>query len=297
MARAAQLPSGDFGGARITLERAVALADEQGAVRYGKEAESLLAEALRGLGDLSGAYDHLLRSRQLTEEVARATHDQRVRALRVRFEVAQAQREAVHYREQARAQAEVIAELERTKAELAARMADLQRLNAEVVQLSETDPLTGIANRRFVAARLAELCEATARYGTPISVAVFDVDRFKAINDRHGHGVGDSVLVTLSGLLRRHLRGADLPARLGGDEFVILMPGARAGQAVIACQRLLGAVREYPWHRIAPDLAVTITVGVGDGTGVSNPDEVLRWADDALYEGKRAGRNTVVRTP
>jgi diguanylate cyclase (GGDEF)-like protein len=297
MARAAQLPCGDFEGARATLELAVELADELGALRYAAEAEGLLAEALRGTGDLSGAYDHLRRSCEFAEKVSQEKHDQRVRALRVRFEVEQAQREALHYREQTRAQAAVIAELERTKTELAERMADLQRLNAEVVQLSQTDPLTGIANRRFVSERLAEMCEATARYGSPVAVALFDVDKFKAINDRYGHGVGDAVLVTLGGLLRRHLRGADLPARLGGDEFVVLMPGARAEHAVIACQRLRAAVRDYPWDGIAAGLTVTITIGVGDGTGESDPDEVLRRADAALYAGKHAGRDTVRYIP
>jgi diguanylate cyclase (GGDEF)-like protein len=103
--------------------------------------------------------------------------------------------------------------------------------------------------------------------------------------------------VTLTSLLRRHLRAADMPARLGGDEFVILMPGADADRAVTACRRLLASVREYPWARIAAGLAVTITVGVADGTGEPDPDEVLRHADAALYEGKRAGRDTVSRLP
>jgi diguanylate cyclase (GGDEF)-like protein len=172
-------------------------------------------------------------------------------------------------------------------------MTDLERLNAEVVQLSRTDPLTGIANRRFVNERLAEYSAGTARHGTPLAVAVFDVDRFKDINDQFGHYVGDAVLTALTELMHGHLRVTDLPARLGGDEFVILMPGARTDQAAVACARLQAAVREHDWSAIAPELYVTITIGLADGTGNGDPGAILRLADDALYRGKRAGRDTV----
>jgi len=292
-----QLAEGDLPGAQATLERAVALADGLGALRQAASAEAMLAETLYTAGELAPAYEHLRRSRHLADALAQAAHDRRVRALRVRFEVEQARREALRYRDQAHAQAEVIAELERTKAELATRIADLQRLNAEVVELSQTDPLTAIANRRFMTERLVEYADAAARYGTPLAVAVFDVDRFKDINDAYGHEVGDAVLVTLTNLVRGQLRSCDLPARLGGDEFVIIMPGTNVDDAVAACARLQVAVREYPWETVAPQLAVTITIGVAEGSGRSNPEEILRSADGALYHGKHSGRDTVSCAP
>jgi diguanylate cyclase (GGDEF)-like protein len=295
LARTAQRPTGDLAGARATLEAAVALADEQGAVRPAAEAETLLSEVLHEAGDLDAAYQHLLRGCRLNEQVSRSVHDQRVRALRVRFEVELAERDAQRYREQAQAQATVIAELERTRSELATRMAELERLNAEIVQLSQTDPLTGIANRRFMNERLTELCRVSARYGAPLSVAVFDVDLFKGVNDRYGHSVGDAVLVALADLLRRHLRGTDVPARLGGDEFVVILPRTEADEAVAACQRLQQAVREHPWDDLAEGLSVTITVGVAGGARETDPDQLLRRADAALYQGKRSGRDTVSR--
>ena len=204
----------------------------------------------------------------------------------MRFDVEQAQREALHYREQARAQAAVIAELEAAKA-------DLQRLHEELVQLSRTDPLTGIANRRYMGERLADLAQATARYGTPLALAVFDVDRFKEINDRYGHEAGDRVLVALAGLVTAQARSTDVAARLGGDEFVIVMPGVSGAEAAAACHRLRETVHGFDWCGVTPGLAVTITVGVADGTGEADPDEILRRADAALYRGKRAGRDTV----
>jgi diguanylate cyclase (GGDEF)-like protein len=286
-AEALQIPRGELDMARATLERAVRIADEQGTISSTAKAEFLLAGVLRASGDLGSAYDHLERSRQLTEELARSSHDRRVRALRVQFEVEQAQRDAMRYRDQTLAQAEVIAELERTKAEL-------QRLNVEVSQLSQTDPLTGIANRRFMSDRLTELVATTRRYSIPLAVAIFDVDRFKQINDRYGHAVGDAVLVTIAELTRCYIRASDLPARLGGDEFVIIMPGVRGAGAVLACRRLHAAVRGYPWEEVAPDLTVTISVGISDATGQTDPDEVLRLADAALYRSKHAGRDTVM---
>jgi diguanylate cyclase (GGDEF)-like protein len=185
----------------------------------------------------------------------------------------------------------MIAELEQTRAELALRMAELERLNAEVVALSRTDPLTGIANRRM----LLELGQLAGRHEAPTAVAVVDVDRFKDINDRYGHGIGDDVLVVLAGLLRQRLRTVDVPARLGGDEFVILMPSIDPAEALAACERLRAAVSAHPWEHVASALRVTITVGVS--VGDAEPEELLRRADVALYQGKRSGRDTVVCSP
>jgi diguanylate cyclase (GGDEF)-like protein len=294
LARSVQLPVGELREAHATLERGLALATELGALSRAAEIEATLAEVLHTLGDSAAAYEHLLRSRKLTEKVTQYAHDQRVRALRVRFEVEQAQQEALRYRAQAQAQAEIIAELERTKAELARRMDELERLNDEVDQLSKTDPLTGIANRRRVNEKLTDLTRASTRFGTSLSVAVFDIDQFKVINDRYGHEAGDDVLVAFAELLRAHLRATDLPARLGGDEFVAIMPGATADEALPACHRILAAVRGYPWHMTVSGLAVTVTIGIADGTGLRDCDEILRQADAALYRGKNAGRNTVM---
>lgn len=293
LAASVQLPQGDLTGARTTLDRAVVLAGEVGSMRLAASGHALLAEALRMGGDFERAYEHLRRSGDLTAEVNRAAHDRRVRALRVRFEVEHAEREANRYREEARVQAAAIAELERTKAELAQRMAELERLNAEIVQLSRTDPLTGIANRRLMTERLAEASRVTTRYGSPLSVVLFDVDHFKSINDEYGHAVGDMVLVTLVRLVHGCIRVTDLPARLGGDEFVVIMAGVTADEAAAAGERLRAAVRAHPWTQVAPGLVVRITVGVADGTGEGEPEKILRRADDALYRGKRAGRDTV----
>ncbi|WP_189330576.1 diguanylate cyclase [Actinoplanes ianthinogenes] len=288
-------PSARWDAARETLERVIGLAGALHSQRSGAQAESLLAEVLHATGDDAGAYQHLLRCRELADAAAHGAHDRRIQALRVRFEVAQAQREAAQYRRQTEAQAAIIAELEQARATLAGQMADLQRLNEEVLHLSRTDPLTGIANRRRVTEYLTDLSKINQRYGAPpVAVALFDVDKFKHVNDRYGHEAGDRVLVALSRLMADHLRVTDLPARLGGDEFVIVMPGISLDGAMRACHRLLEAVRGYPWEQITPGLAVRISIGVADGSGLTDPDEMLRNADTALYRAKEAGRDAVM---
>lgn len=287
-------PAMRWEAARDTLEHVIVLAGDLHSLRVGALAESLLAEVLHATGDDAGAYEHLLRCRELADAAARGAHDRRIRALRVRFEVEQAQREAARYRRQTEEQAEVIAELEGARTTLAAQMADLRRLNEEVLHLSRTDPLTGIANRRRMTEYLTDLANLNRRYGAPpLAVAVFDVDEFKIVNDRYGHETGDRVLVALSRLLAEHLRTTDLPARLGGDEFVIIMPGISHEAAVRACHRLLDAVRGHPWEQLAAGLAVRISIGVADGSGLVDPDEMLRHADAALYRAKEAGRDAV----
>src|SRR5205085_2709517 len=145
-----QREAGDPQAAIATCDRAMEQFEQAGMPLDSYMAMTSYAEALAEVGrhadgDVAGAYRHLQRSCRLTEQVSKSVHDQRVRALRVRFEVELAERDAQRYREQAQAQAAVIAELERTRSELANRMAELERLNAEIVQLSQTDPLTGIA--------------------------------------------------------------------------------------------------------------------------------------------------------
>ncbi|MFI7600347.1 diguanylate cyclase [Actinoplanes sp. NPDC049681] len=280
LVRTVLTPAGRWEAARRTLEQAIAVAEDLHSLRSGALAESLLAEVLHTTGDDAGAYRHLLRCRELADAATRGAHDRRIRALRVRFEVEQAQREAARYRRQTEEQAAVIAELE--------------RLNAEVLHLSRTDPLTGIANRRRMTEYLTDLANLNQRYGAPpLAVAVFDVDKFKVVNDRYGHETGDRVLVALSRLTADHLRATDLPARLGGDEFVIVMPGISHEDAVRACQRLLEAVRNHPWEQLSAGLAVRISIGVADGSGLIDPDEMLRRADAALYRAKAAGRDAV----
>ena len=125
---------------------------------------------------------------------------------------------------------------------------------------------------------------------------MIDIDHFKAVNDEHGHAAGDRVLAAVAGSMREHLRAEDQLGRLGGEEFLALLPDAGAHAAASAAEKLRGEVGALEVEHDGRDLGVTISVGWATWEGES-PDELLRRADEALYEAKRAGRDRVEGAP
>jgi two-component system cell cycle response regulator len=158
------------------------------------------------------------------------------------------------------------------------------------------DPLTGLSNRRFILTQLAGQVSAARRHGRPFSVAMLDIDHFKAVNDRHGHAAGDHVLAEVTGVLREHLRAEDQLGRLGGEEFLVLLPDAGDAAAAAAADKLRAEVERHRVEVEGQALAITLSVGWATWDGES-PDDLVRRADDALYAAKRAGRNRVSGAP
>ncbi|MCP9488378.1 MAG: GGDEF domain-containing protein [Solirubrobacteraceae bacterium MAG38_C4-C5] len=160
-------------------------------------------------------------------------------------------------------------------------------LSARLATQALTDELTGLGNRRA-------LLEAGADPVEGLAVVVFDVDDFKAVNDTHGHAVGDAVLREIAARCRREVRGGDVLGRLGGDEFVVLLPGAGVEGARRVGDALGAAVAAAPID--AGGVAVPVTVSLG--VAAAPPEDLtalLARADQALYEAKRAGRDVVTR--
>ncbi len=152
------------------------------------------------------------------------------------------------------------------------------------------DPLTRMLNRNALARRTAELSQQATLRGEPIAVIVGDVDNFKAINDEHGHAVGDAALRDIADALREALRAFDLVYRTGGEEFVVMLPGAAEDYATEVAEKLRCAVaaRDCGGH------AVTMSFGVAaSGAGGFDYEAVFAQADRALYEAKRSGRDRV----
>jgi diguanylate cyclase (GGDEF)-like protein len=160
----------------------------------------------------------------------------------------------------------------------------------QLVEQARTDPLTGAANRRAFDERLAEELERAARHGTPLVLALLDVDHFKQVNDAHGHVVGDRVLEELAERVGRQLRSADLLARLGGDEWALLLPGAGYEEASVVVDRVRSEVAALPLAGVP--LTVTIGAAVAPD-GHLGPGTLYRAADQALYDAKAGGRNAV----
>jgi two-component system cell cycle response regulator len=163
-------------------------------------------------------------------------------------------------------------------------------------ELAITDPLTGLFNRRYMETQVAALVEDAVNLQRGFAVLLIDADLFKAINDTHGHDVGDRVLTELGKRIRDNLRAIDVPCRIGGEEFMIAMPDTDIAAACQVAERLRQAVHSRPFAVDAEPgpLSLTISIGVAGLEGASDTLEaLLKLADEALYQAKRDGRNRV----
>jgi diguanylate cyclase (GGDEF)-like protein len=167
-----------------------------------------------------------------------------------------------------------------------------QRLEALIFE----DPLTGLSNRRSILTQLAGQVSAARRHRRPLSIAIVDIDHFKAVNDAHGHAAGDHVLAEVTRTLRDRLRAEDQLGRLGGEEFLALLPDAGEAAAATAAEKLRAEVAARPTRYEAHELPVTVSVGWATWDG-EDPADLLRRADDALFDAKRSGRNLAAGAP
>jgi diguanylate cyclase (GGDEF)-like protein len=174
-------------------------------------------------------------------------------------------------------------------------MAGLQRLRrsqAQLAQLVTQDVLTNVLNTRAFADRLGQELERNRRYPRPLSLIYMDLDNFKDINDTHGHQTGDGVLRLVADAMRSSVRTADVVGRLGGDEFAVLMPETDAPLADAAAKRLVASLRTV--FKGTPSVTASIGVVSCIATDAST-DDLLRRADQAMYDAKKAGKDRVVQ--
>ena len=164
------------------------------------------------------------------------------------------------------------------------------------IELSIIDPLTGLYNRRFMMNQLTQLLGRSAQGDGPVSIAAFDIDHFKRVNDNYGHDVGDVVLEEFASRLRENVRPTDIVCRPGGEEFLVIMPDTRGDKACFAAERVRRSIAQAPFRIADRDLGLEVTVSAGvatDETGDTSIEALLKQADDALYRAKKAGRNRV----
>jgi diguanylate cyclase (GGDEF)-like protein len=166
----------------------------------------------------------------------------------------------------------------------------------EIYRLAIVDALTEIPNKRYLLEFLGRELARSVRYQRPLTIILFDLDRFKTINDEHGHLCGDYVLRELAACLRPAIRAEELLARYGGEEFVIVLPECISERAIDMAERLRTVVAQHPFQFNERSVPVTISAGIATTTGkdAQSVAELLQRADDKLYEAKRDGRNRVV---
>jgi diguanylate cyclase (GGDEF)-like protein len=318
---------GNMGLARIGLGRvaegrrdlaaAELILDELGA--EGQRAALLreYGEALAAAGDAEAAVELFHRERSLSAQITRQNMDAALQELQTRFDAEVRQRDMVLLQDQVATKSAELASQDLTlriwllllallvlflllAVQLIRRLRGRERLLRErrerLRQESELDALTGLGNRRAIIGRITELSAA----GPPeAALLLLDIDRFKAINDSHGHAVGDSVLAEVARRLGACMRREDLVVRWGGEEFLVLAHGCSPDQAVALARRLLERLAGSRVATAAGDLSVSASIGICM-TRLHPQGEVLDWehavrlADLALYAAKSRGRNRCV---
>ncbi len=173
---------------------------------------------------------------------------------------------------------------------------ELREKNAQLEALSITDPLTGLANRRHLMAKLDQEVQRARRYKTPLAVVMIDIDHFKHVNDTYGHAMGDEVLRGIGKLLRESVRTTDLAARYGGEEITLVLPHTDLPAALQVAETLRQKLADLDHTLDGVTIRKTASMGVAarDGQGeMPGAEDLLKHAGEALYRAKEGGRNRV----
>jgi diguanylate cyclase (GGDEF)-like protein len=187
--------------------------------------------------------------------------------------------------------------IKRLQEELEERERQLLEANERLRHMSRTDALTGLENRRSIEKQLEAMFAHSQRLGEPLSCVMSDLDRFKIVNDEHGHHAGDAVLRQFAGILKKAAREIDVVGRYGGEEFIVLLPGTVLDAAVTFAERVRKEVETHTFVFEGGSIKRTASFGVAGWPHprIADCDRIVRAADDALYVAKESGRNKVVR--
>jgi diguanylate cyclase (GGDEF)-like protein len=189
--------------------------------------------------------------------------------------------------------------LEAQKQEIATQNEELAEANAHLELIAITDQLTGAYNRRYIMRETEQELSRSVRHSLPLSITMIDIDKFKDINDTHGHQVGDEVLKEFVQVLSSSIRTSDVLGRYGGEEFIVIAPLTGHQEALILAERLREIVSKWPFETTYGFIKLTISLGVATFDGKTETsqgallEQLLAQADAELYKAKAAGRNCV----
>jgi diguanylate cyclase (GGDEF)-like protein len=264
-----------------SMERALHVAEDRSRAVEQYECHELLSQVHERRGELDRALFHYRRFHELKQAKVNEETTSRLANLRVEHQVESSRKDA---------------EIERLRSLALEREVEERRLaQARLEAQASLDPLTGLHNRRHLAVLAEELARAAAE-GRPVSLMIFDIDRFKQVNDTRGHRGGDRVLVSVARELVRNSRDTDTPCRYGGDEFLVLLTGMDARAAGKAAERLRSAVSDTPVKFGDAAIPITISAGVASVQPGGRADlaSLIEAADRALYAAKQGGRDRIV---
>lgn len=173
-------------------------------------------------------------------------------------------------------------------------MTQLERDQDEIRRIAQTDPLTGLLNRRYFLEKLEAEFHRCKNFGRPLCVMLLDLDNFKSINDRHGHPVGDEVLQAAGQVVRDNVRGSDWCGRIGGEELAIVLPECNLSTANLIGDRIRLAIRALEFGEKSARFSPSVSIGIcGITYDFHESAAMLKLADDALYRAKKGGKNRV----
>lgn len=287
------IKAGNLEKAESRIGRALDMAKEHEFVSIAQRAHKLMAAVNEQQGQFEQAYQHLAEHQSLSEQLNALILERRMKAVSVPMELARSRAKADALKVKSVDLANANAELRQLQSENQKLLNDLEDKAKRLERESREDPLTGLANRRRLDEALIAEWERSERFDRSLSLAAFDIDHFKQVNDRYGHATGDEVLVRLGEELAHLLRGSDLLARIGGEEFVLLLPETTLSEATALCERIREHFEGIDWSGIARDLKVTLSCGIASKRGCSDWEGLLKVADEHLYKAKADGRNTI----
>ncbi len=183
----------------------------------------------------------------------------------------------------------------KTHIELSKTKKELEKAYEEMKRLANTDPLTGIANRRYLFEFASKELERSKRYENPFSLLIIDLDYFKKINDTYGHDIGDKILQITVNTINTCLRKVDCLGRFGGEEFVVILPETESMGALNAAERIRTAIATQSLQVEQETIKITVSIGVATYTPTDETvDSIIKRADTFLYKAKQGGRNRVM---
>lgn len=281
----AHLKQKHFKKADSYLKRAVLVASTIGARSEEANCHKLLSEVYENQGLHQEALDQFKRFYDINETVMGEKVARHVSAQRIAHALENALREAE------------IQRVHTTKLER--KINDQKRTQTTLEQLATLDPLTEIYNRRHFHNLALKGIQHAIRYKHSISVLMIDIDNFKLVNDKHGHPVGDKVIRAVANLIHEILRNMDIVGRIGGEEFAVLLPETLSHGGVLVAERIRLNIGNLQFQSESGEFSITTSIGVSSSKGLSGNvteifDQLLKVADNALYEAKSKGRNQTI---